>query len=256
MKTHDTPETSSFGLHTTKSLLSESLHHLQDSLTSLKNPIIAVIIAIAMIRAPEFVATNQLFPQYISKRFGWTLAETGYLRTLRGVVQMIVLLGILPASSNFLLRWQSPSKSDLLLARLSFIISAMGALWMAGSSVGVAITGLAIQSLAVGWSPLLRSFANNFIPVEDTSKMNILISIMESVGSLFAGPALAGLFEIGMEKGGVSIGLPYFGLAGISFLCLVGLLCIRAPSRKKKQREILQDHPVESLENSLLLEDC
>ncbi|KAJ6036666.1 Major facilitator superfamily domain general substrate transporter [Penicillium herquei] len=211
------------------SYLKQSLHLFKESLASLQSRSISIIIATCLILKPEFIGTSQFFGQYVSKRFNWTLAETGYLRTLRGITEMLVLLVILPALSKYLLRWQTPAARDLTLARGSVIIATIGVLWMAAPQIEITITGLGIQSLGGGLGPLCRSLANSFVLPEDISKLNTLMGIVETSGSLFAGPALAWLFEIGMKKGGLFIGLPYFGLAAAFLLCVLGLFLVRAP---------------------------
>ncbi|KAJ5713640.1 Major facilitator superfamily domain general substrate transporter [Penicillium malachiteum] len=210
------------------SYLKQSLHLFKESLASLQSRSISIIIATCLILKPEFIGTSQFFGQYVSKRFNWTLAETGYLRTLRGVTQMLVLLVILPALSKFLLRWQTPAARDLTLARGSVIIATIGVLWMAAPKIEITITGLGIQSLGGGLGPLCRSLANSFVSPGEVSKLNTLMGIVETSGSLFAGPALAWLFEIGLKKGGLFIGLPYFGLAAAFLLCVLGLFFVRA----------------------------
>ncbi|KAJ5697925.1 hypothetical protein N7488_011609 [Penicillium malachiteum] len=215
--------------HHATSYLKQSLHLFKESLTSLQSRSIRIIIATCLIREPEFIGTSQFFGQYVSKRFNWTLAETGYLRTLRGITQMLVLLAILPALSKLLLRWQTPAARDLTLARGSVIIATIGVLWMAAPQIEVTITGLGIQSLGGGLGPLARSLANSFVSAEDISKLNTLMGIVETAGSLFAGPALAWMFEVGMKKDGLFIGLPYFGLAAAFSLCVFGLFLVHAP---------------------------
>lgn len=58
-----------------------------------------------------------------------------------------------------------------------------------------------------------------------------------TTGSLFAGPALAWLFETGMKLGGTALGLPYYGLAGSFVLCLVGLIFVHPPAEEEETDE-------------------
>jgi hypothetical protein len=206
---------------TFKSHLSQSLHLLKSSLATLKSPSIILVLATFLTRMPELLATSQFFAQYISKRFDWPLARTGYLLTVRGIIHMVVLSLALPLLSKLLLRWQRPAIKDLTLARFSAALAAAGALGMAASQIGLVVSGLALQSLGAGLAP------------QDTSKLNTLIGIVETISMLFAGPALAWMFEMGMKLGGLSLGLPYFALAGSFLLCLVGLLFVRVPCREE-----------------------
>jgi hypothetical protein len=102
---------------------------------------------------------------------------------------------------------------------------------MASSKIGFVIFGLVVESLGPGLYPLCRSLATGFVVSQDTSKLNTLIGIVETIGSLFAGPLLAWLFEVGVKRGGLLLRLPYFGLAGLFLLCLFGLFFVQSPQR-------------------------
>ncbi|KAJ5106730.1 Major facilitator superfamily domain general substrate transporter [Penicillium angulare] len=229
-KQHNLDQTYDLKPHTIKSHLSQSFHLFNQSLASLKSNSIIIILATGLIRMPEFIGTSQFLAQYISKRFNWSLAETGYLLTLRGMIHMVVLLLALPILSTILLRWQSSNRRDLTLARISTGMAAMGMFWMAASRIDVVVMGLAIQSLGAGMGPLCRSLANGYVSQQETSNLNTLMGILQTGGSLFGGPALAWLFDVGMGRGGMWVGLPYFGLTGAFLLCFVGLLFVNAPA--------------------------
>ncbi|KAI2787680.1 hypothetical protein POX_f08055 [Penicillium oxalicum] len=215
-----------------RSHLSKSLQLLKASVASLKSLSVVLVLATFLTAAPGALATSQLLAQYVSKRFEWPLARTGYLLTLRGIIHMGVLLVFLPLLSKLLLRFQSGSVKDLTLARASLVVAVLGALCMAAPQIGMVIFGLAIQSLGAGLTPLCRSLATNYFAPQDTAKLNSVIGIVETTGSLFAGPLLAWLFDTGMKLGGLSLGLPYFGLAGSFALCLFGLLFVHLPADK------------------------
>ncbi|KAF7184358.1 hypothetical protein CNMCM7691_005110 [Aspergillus felis] len=185
--------------------LSQSLQLLIAYLGSLKSCSMALVLATFLTVAPEILGTSQFMAQYISKRFDWPLAETGYLLTLRGVIHMAVLLFILPLLSKLLLRYRNPAVKDLILARASVVFAAVGALCMAAPQIRVVMAGLAVHSLGSGLAPLCRSLATTYVAPQDTSKLNTVIGIVETTGSLFAGPALAWLFETGMRLGGLML---------------------------------------------------
>lgn len=216
-----------------KSHIAQSLRLLRGSLTLFYSPSIVLVLATFLTRMLEILATSQFLAQYVSKRFQWPLAKTGYLITIRSIIHMVVLLVVLPVLSNVLLRWQQPTVKDLTLARISAALAAVGALAMASSEIGLVVFGLMVESLGPGLSPLCRSLATSFVVSQDTSKLNTVIGIVETIGSLFAGPMLAWLFELGMKREGLLLGLPYFGLAGSFLLCLVGLFFVQSPHRGK-----------------------
>lgn len=227
---HPGPEEQPQCSNTFKSHLAQSLHLLKSSFATLESTSIIVVLATFLTRMPEHLATSQFFAQYISKRFDWPLARTGYLLTIRGIIHLMVLSLALPWLSKLLLRKHRPASKDLTLAQFSAALAAVGALGMAASQIRLVLSGLVLQSLGAGLGPLCRSLAISHVAPQDTSKLNTLIGIVETISMLFAGPALAWLFGMGMKLGGLSLGLPYFALAGSFLLCLVGLLYVRAPS--------------------------
>ncbi len=226
----DEPQPSGFLFH-----LSHTFIRIKDSLAMLKSPSLLLVLASYLVRVPENLATSQFFAQYISKRFGWSLAGAGYLLTIRGLVTMAVLLVILPWLSKLLMAGHqhdpgAATTKDLVLARYSTLVAVLGALLMAAPDINVAIAGLTTQTLAAGLGPLCRSLAAAYlVEAGDTSKLYTLISIVETVGMMYAGPALAWSFAVGMRLKGVWLGLPYFGLAGAFVLCLVALMFVKVP---------------------------
>ncbi|OQE02299.1 hypothetical protein PENSOL_c002G05666 [Penicillium solitum] len=224
------------GRQTFRTRLSQSLQ-LGSSIAPLKSPSLILVLATFLTAAPEVLGTSQFLAQYINKRFGWPLSKTGYLLTLRGVIHMGILLFTLPLLSKILLQYYRAPVKDLMLARASVAIAAVGALFMAGSQIGLVITGLAVHSLGSGLAPLCRSLATSYVAPQDTSKLNTAIGIFMTTGSLFAGPALAWLFDTGMKLGGTALGLPYYGLAGSFVLCLVGLIFVHPPANEEETDE-------------------
>ncbi|KZF23301.1 MFS general substrate transporter [Xylona heveae TC161] len=214
-----------------KSHLTQSLRLLKVSFMMLHSPSLVLVLATFLTCMPESLATSQLFTQYVSKRFDWPLSKAGYLLTIRGIVQMGVLLVALPLLSKLLLQWQHPAGKDLTLARVSATFAASGSLYIAASQIGLVISGITLHTFGAGLAPLCRSLATSYLAPQDTSKLNTLIGIIETTGSLFAGPALAWLFSMGMKLKGAWLGLPYFALAALFVLCLLVLFGVSAPQR-------------------------
>ncbi|KAH8881493.1 MFS general substrate transporter [Thozetella sp. PMI_491] len=216
-----------------RSHLRGGFNHLRKSFRML-NLSLCLILAVGLSRTPEGLATTSFFIQYVSKRFEWSIASAGYLLGVRGIINALLLLVVLPTLSKLLeskdyrFQMSTPAK-DLYLARLSAFFAASGAVFLAGSSIWIVTVGLVVNTLASGFAPLLRSLSTSFVEPQDTSKLYTLIAIMDTVGSLYAGPVLAWLFETGMRLQGLWVGLPYFWLAGVFAVVLVILLCVRLP---------------------------
>lgn len=103
--------------------LGRSLVQLKESLGILRQPALAMVLVTFLAPMPVTAAMSQFLVQYVSKRFQWSLAAAGYLLSLRGIVNMLLLLVILPGLSTTLLAWaaargQSGAAKDRILAQL------------------------------------------------------------------------------------------------------------------------------------------
>ena len=212
-------------------------------LSMFKSISLVLVILTYLTHHPAVAGRGQFFVQYFSKRFDWNLAKTGYLLSLRGVVSILLLLGILPGLSKLLLSPSYPfrmsvPRKDLALAQLSALALTIGVVLLGGSNVPTVVTGIVISTLGDGLSPLCRSLATSFVDTRHTSSLYVLIGVMETIGMIYAGPALAWLFTKGMKLSGFWLGLPYYWLAAISALAALGLCFVRIPAASMKLEEV------------------
>ncbi|KAF5576061.1 hypothetical protein FPANT_11115 [Fusarium pseudoanthophilum] len=167
-------------------------------------------------------ATNILF-QYVSKRYGWTLAQAGFLISLRAGVNIALFTVILPLIATYALVSWSATSRDLWIGKTSIILLVLGSLiiFLSETSVGM-IIGLIISTLGSGFAPTMRSLATSLVEsrhpnaTSDIGRLYALISVAEGIGSLVAGPGMALAFRVGMSWGQVWLGLP-FGFAAFLF---------------------------------------
>ncbi|KAJ5712059.1 hypothetical protein N7488_006215 [Penicillium malachiteum] len=203
---------------TIKSQVSQSWAGLRISMQR-SHSISIVLILITYLRVvPEALAYGQLLVQYMSKRFGWTFANVGYPPYGSWHYSDAYL---------FLSRNMRPAVKDLILGRLSACLVVFGSLVTGAPHIRLAIFGLILQASGAGLGVICRALAMSYIEPEDVSKINAMIGIFETLGSLLAGPTLAWLFAMGLKLKGIWFGLPYFGLAAGSMVCFLGLFLIR-----------------------------
>ncbi len=222
----DTVEGSQSFIASTKSHLEHTLAQLLESFAMLKSPPLAIILLTFLITMPTVLGKSQFFLQYFSKRFGWPLAKTGYLLSVRGIVSVFVLLVALPGVSKLLLSPRLPfqftaAKKDLFLAQASAIIGMFGFLLLGGPNASTVFTGIIIATLGDGLAPLSRSLIPAFIDAQHTSRLYTLVGLVEAVGTMYAGPGLAWFFTKGMKLKGVWLGLPYFWVASLCALVAI-----------------------------------
>lgn len=82
--------------------------------------------------------------------------------------------------------------------------------------------GLIVYTLGTGFPPIIRSLVTFLVEshheskTSDIARLYALISVLEGIGSLLAGPGMAWAFQWGMSLGERWLGLPY-GLAAMLF---------------------------------------
>jgi len=166
---------------------------------------------------------TKLLPQYISKRYHWLFSSTGYLLSIKAVVNFVLLALVIPWILGR--RRTSPSSADelshtkmnLYYANLCLTVSVLGALAIAvASSVWILVPALLLYALGsalpVFTLSLLKSPAIS-PPTESTGKETQTFSIVMLVktsGSLLGAPLMATLWAKGISMGGAALGMPYF----------------------------------------------
>jgi hypothetical protein len=176
----------------------------------------------------------QLIVQYASNRFAWSIARASSLITLKGVINLVTLLFILPWVSNWLNKHLllSPAAKDLRIVQGSVWLLTLGSAIMAVSTYPVTfIVGVSLLAFGWGFYSALRSLAMELVSPSQVGIVNTAIGFAQSIGSLLSGPILAAAFRRGLQEDGLLVGLPYMVAAGLFFLsgCLTG--CIRIPRR-------------------------
>ncbi|RDA85478.1 hypothetical protein CP532_0019 [Ophiocordyceps camponoti-leonardi (nom. inval.)] len=231
-----------------KSIFFSYLSRLRASLSMLKKPHLGLVLVAFLAPVPMSTAANQFFVQYVSKRFSWSMADAGYLQSVRGAVNVVLLLVVLPCLSNskalrsLASSSSSPAAKDRYLAQLSALALTLGCLLMAGESMPLVVAGFVVNTLGNGLAPLCRSLAAHLVAAHEQAGLQTLIAIVEASSSLFAGPALASALSAGMRKGGVWMGLPYLGLAVFLFFVTLPLF---VPGRTRSRGKLKSGGPFE-----------
>lgn len=207
----------------------------------------------------------ELLLRYFSKRFSWSLAQTSFILSLRALINIVLFLVILPGISYILtsspktkdsitcFRFNlSTSTKDLALARISLIIQIAGAFFLALSAfpffIGgshqetilaavLAITGLVVYTLGMGFHGLCRSLITTLVDQQHVARLYAVISIIDTLGSSITALGLAWLYSLGMRLSRKSeangyLGLPFWGTMLITALAGGGVMWFRMPERK------------------------
>jgi hypothetical protein len=217
------------------------------------NSLPVICLLVPFITGPFGRQSMDLSIRYISKRFSWKLSQTNLLYTLRALITLVLLGGIIPGISYILterLHFSSRDK-DLAIARASVMVLVVGSLLIAFSpSIGLTLFGLVVATLGSGFISLVRSVITTLVDKEHIARLYAAIAVVETSTSLIASPALAGLYAVGLKWKGPWIGLPFLGVAIIFFLGGLGVwffTCLRLPQEEMPYGDEDPDTQLEAL---------
>ncbi|KAK8144800.1 hypothetical protein G3M48_005338 [Beauveria asiatica] len=172
-------------------------------------------------------AGDNLKQQYAAKRFGWTMAETSFLDSIKGIVSIILTAAILPAISQVLLaKFRLPPIIKdwwMTIGSLCMVVIGSACLTAAGSS-GVFIASLVIQQLGGGYEFAFRSMTSEMVDSSHIAMLFTAHSVFQLVSEAGAGPVLAIVFRKGLDVGGNWMALPFF-VATILFCVTLIITC-------------------------------
>lgn len=154
--------------------------------------------------------------QYISTRYKTSLAYATALVSIRSGLVVVLGVIVLPAISLSHRDRLGRQRFDLVLARISAVLLAIGLLGIGlAPSLPVAIAGLVINSFGWGIFSVIRSLATSFVESHHVARLNSFIGVLDTVGLMIGSPLLAVLFAKGIELGGLLFGLPFLVLTAV-----------------------------------------
>lgn len=185
--------------------------------------------------------TQSLNLQYISERYGLSLARAGFVISIKSAATIIAYMVILPGAS-WLLQQKlglSDPRKDLFLARGSIIVLSLGFFIVAWSPTVASVTvGFVVSTMGRGYGNLIRSLVTSLVPARFTGRMYTMITVIETFGLLLSGPLLAALFRVGLDQGDVRwLGLPFTVAGALGALVAVVICCIKVPAHVPRRDE-------------------
>ncbi|KAK2009233.1 MFS general substrate transporter [Colletotrichum eremochloae] len=164
--------------------------------------------------------------QYLSMRYTIPIAKANLLLSVRAFAQLVTFIAILPLLDLFVSKKLGlPARAkDFLLSRLSIVfIMICFAILVLAPSLSVVVIGLAFYTLGNGFSSFARSLLSSLMEKEMVGTLFTTLSIMNTLGSLLAGPIVAKTFSWSMRLDGSWKGMPYvvsFIICGLASLAL------------------------------------
>ncbi|OOG01168.1 hypothetical protein ASPCADRAFT_137477 [Aspergillus carbonarius ITEM 5010] len=191
----------------------------------------SLVVSLAFFMSSYGIVAVSFMLQYVSRRFSWSLAEASLLIAVKGVLNCLALVLILPMVSKLLGRYFAPVKRDhrITLGSACILVSGFGFMSLA-SHPALFVVGVALVALGWGYYAALRSVSSALVGQSHIGLLNTTMALAQSVGLMVSGPLLAGLFRAGLAWDGIWMGLPW--MFGVTLYVAAGLAvyCLHIPS--------------------------
>lgn len=195
----------------------------------IRNPLCFMFLAIMFINSLAMDVRNQL-KAWISTRYGWPLADVGYVLGGESVAGAAVLFALpwldrvwCHAPSVSLAIWEK-RKRELRVAQVSLGLGAAGALVIAlAAGRAVFLLGLVVMMGAVGFPDAVRAFCTSFFAADEIQALYAAVTVVEMLGVIIGSPVWGWIFAQAYHGGSVWIGVP-FGVCMVLLLCTLGLV--------------------------------
>ncbi|CAG8898198.1 unnamed protein product [Penicillium egyptiacum] len=188
------------------------VHSLKDSMRMIflqKNVALLVLSFLISTFARDSMA---FLLQYISNRYSWPIAKTSWLLSFRAAAQLLQFMLVLPWIDRTMRKRfeRQPRKKDLYLARISIVTITVGfAIMGIAPVVGLSIFGIAIYTAGSGFGTFARSLISSLTEPTMIGTLYSALALMNTLGSLLAGPMMSLAFRWGVNLGGAWLGMPY-----------------------------------------------
>lgn len=177
-----------------KARIRHSFARFKESLSLLHSVPLLLLMLATLVAMPIPYATLYFMVQYLSKRYGIKLSQTGYVQSVYGALQLIHAFVILPWVSKVLLNSALPGKAspapgneshrehhlehrrDLTLLRSSGVFLVVGFLILGlASTLPGFVFGLVLLALGSAYNSITRSIMSLYVDPEHTSRLFTLV---------------------------------------------------------------------------------
>lgn len=211
-----------------KSLKEEVLISLK-SLVSLllHNHAVQMCLAVNFLNHIAFNARYLLRP-WTSKRYNWSLADTGYILSLEATLSVAILFLLQcfdPASPNPV----DKRKREISVAKMSTLCGIIGSLILCFASTRILffVAYIAISG-SVGFLDAIRGYFRAQMRTEDLGKLYSMVMMVSTLATIVSAPAWSAIYALGYQWGGLCVGLPFFVSSVVMALILLLVTRLKA----------------------------
>jgi len=172
--------------------------------------------------------SRALLRPWLSKRYNWDLATTGYILSIESILGVSILfvlqfIGSRSSSTTF----GQKRAHELRVAKISLICGILGSvlLGFSESRIGFILSVMVISG-SVGFLDAVRAYFTAILASESNEKADIgrlysAILMVEYVAVICVAPLWSAIYSLGYGLGGLGVGLPFFGGAVMMGLTLI-----------------------------------
>ena len=210
----------------------------------IQNPLCFIFLAIMFVNSLAMDVRGQV-KTWISTRYGWPLAEVGYVLSAESLAGVAVLFALpwvgqvrrrrapvshateVPAESHdedLVSGVCVKRKRELWIASASLGCGAAGALVIAlATDRTLFVLGLVVMTGAVGFQDAVRAFCTSFFAADEIQALYAAVTVVEMLGVIIGSPVWGWVFAQAYHGGRVWMGMP-FGIHMVLLLCTLCLL--------------------------------
>lgn len=166
--------------------------------------------------------------------------QAGLLLSVKNTASISLTAVVLPIISQLLLKiGMPPTIKDWWIVRVSAVISVAAALAMGlAPTVALFVSAMVFGESSGGLQAALRSVVTELVDQSHVALVMTVLSMSLTVSEMVAGPLMAETFKLGMELGGVLIGMPYLVSAALLSVGAVLLIWASMPRQAKITLEV------------------
>ncbi|KAJ4400236.1 hypothetical protein N0V85_005804 [Neurospora sp. IMI 360204] len=150
--------------------------------------------------------------QFVSTRYHIPIAQANLLNSFRAFTQLFIVTILLP-SIDYLITHRlgvAALRKDLILSRISFcFVTACFGVLVWAPSLRYVFVSLTLYTLGSGFYPFGRSLLASLVEPDMIGILFTTLAMMDTAGSLMAGPVVAWSFGWSLGLEGLWKGLPY-----------------------------------------------
>jgi hypothetical protein len=174
---------------------------------------------------------RQMLRPWLSKRYDWTLAQTGYILSIESILSVSVLFLLQYCDSSEI--WKAKNdlekrKRELWIAKMSITCGTVGStiLCFAGVRILFFLAAIVISGSA-GILDATKAYLTSQLDKPDIGRLYSTIMVIDTLTTVLSSPLWSSVYAVGYDWGRMWAGLPFINSAGV--FCLVLMLLMLKP---------------------------